>query len=70
MPPDRLVRMVNQICRAFAHQGEDAAAAATAEHLRLFWDPRMRASLLDHYDKGGDGLDPGARKAVQELNKI
>ena len=42
----RLAYMADQIARNFAAQGEDAAIAATADHIRLFWDPRMKAQLL------------------------
>ena len=66
-PTDRLVMMANQIGRAFAHGGEDNAAADTANHLRRFWDPRMRAAIVAYLEDGGSGLDPIARKAVQSL---
>ena len=46
MQIERLAYMADQIARNFAVQGEDQAAAATAEHIRLFWDPRMKAQLL------------------------
>ncbi len=38
--------MADQIARNFAVQGEAEAIAATAEHIRLFWDPRMKAAIL------------------------
>ncbi|MBW8753596.1 MAG: formate dehydrogenase subunit delta [Sphingomonadales bacterium] len=38
--------MADQIARNFAAQGEDEAIAATAEHIRLFWEPRMKAAIL------------------------
>ena len=59
-----VVRMINQIARNFEVQGEDAAAAATAEHVRLFWDPRMKEAI-QRCDTGD--LSPIARKAVQLL---
>ena len=40
-----LRRMAEQIAANFAVQGEDKAAAATAEHIRLYWDPRMKAGI-------------------------
>jgi formate dehydrogenase subunit delta len=64
---DRLVMMANQISRAFAHSGEAKAVAATLDHLRKFWEPRMRAAIIAHVEKGGAGLDPYALKAVQRL---
>ncbi len=64
---DRLVYMANQIGKFFASQGEGEAVAGTADHIRKFWDPRMRAMILDHSAKGGAGLDPVTRKAVDQL---
>ena len=59
-----LTYMANQIARNFAAQGDEVAAAATAQHLKLFWDPRMKAEILD-----GDraGLEPIAKAAVELL---
>ena len=42
----RLTHMANQIAKNFAVQGEDAAIAATCQHLQLYWDPRMKAAIL------------------------
>ena len=41
----RLAHMADQIARNFAIQGEEAAVAATARHIRDFWDPRMKAAI-------------------------
>ena len=59
-----LRHMVDQIARNFAVQGEEAAIAATAEHLQLFWDPRMKAAILAD-DRAL--LSPIARAAVERL---
>lgn len=64
---DKLVRMANDIARNLAPQGEALAAHATADHIRRFWDPRMRAGLLAHAAEGGAGLSPIARAAVAEI---
>jgi formate dehydrogenase subunit delta len=57
----QLRAMANQIARNFAIQGDEAAIAATAEHLRLFWDPRMKAAIVaDDLST----LSPTARAAV------
>ncbi len=42
MSPERLAYMANQIGKFFAHRPHGVAVAATEEHLRKFWDPRMR----------------------------
>ena len=59
-----LRHMVDQIARNFAIQGEEAAIAATAEHIRLFWDPRMKAAILAD-DRAA--LTPIARAAVERI---
>lgn len=62
---DRLVTMANEIATFFASEPDKAdAAAATASHIRRFWDPRMRREILAHYQAGGAGLDAIARAAV------
>lgn len=64
MDPARLAYMANQIARNFAVQGEDVAAAATAEHIRNYWDPRMIAGLLE---AEGIELEPVAKAARERL---
>lgn len=67
MQADKLVHMVNQIARAFAVEGEAKAVVATADHLKLFWDPRMRREILAHVEAGGVGLDEISRSALALL---
>ena len=67
MSPDKLVYMANQIGKFFAHEGEEKAAASVADHLRKFWDPRMRKAIIAHVDGGGAGLEGQVRKAVENL---
>jgi formate dehydrogenase subunit delta len=64
---EKLVKMANQIGQFFAAQRHSDAVKGTAEHLRKFWDPRMRDMIIDHVKKGGDGLDPVAFEAVKSL---
>ena len=64
---DKLVYMANQIGKFFASQSEQAAVTGTAEHIRKFWDPRMRTTILEYVDSGGTGLDPLVRRAIQSL---
>ena len=64
MDPARLRTMADQIARNFAAQGEAEAIAATAEHIRLFWDPRMKAQLLAD-DRAA--LSPVVAAAVERL---
>jgi formate dehydrogenase subunit delta len=68
MSADRLVTMANQIGLFFAHRGEQAPELI-ANHIRQFWDPRMRAAMLAHFAEGGAGLDPLPRAAVELLTQ-
>lgn len=65
-----LVTMANQIAGFFKTSNPDRAeaVAATAQHLRSFWDPRMRREIVAHLaGKGGEGLNEIARDAVRAL---
>lgn len=67
--PNKLVYMANQISKFFATQGGAAAVKGTAEHIRKFWDPRMRKAIFAHLDNGGAGLEPIAREAIATLQE-
>ncbi|MEP7222203.1 MAG: formate dehydrogenase subunit delta [Novosphingobium sp.] len=60
-----LILMANQIARNFAVQGDEAAAAATADHIRQFWAPRMKAAITAN---GDANLSPIAAAAVRQLD--
>lgn len=64
MDAGRLAYMANQIARNFAAQGEEVAIAQTAQHIRDFWDPRMKAAILAERA----GLEPIAAAAVAALD--
>ena len=64
---DRLVYMANQIGHFFRSQGEDKAVPGIADHIRKFWDPRMRKTIFAHLDAGGEGLEPNVREALETL---
>ena len=65
MSHDRLAYMANQIGRFFAHQKEEQAVASINDHIRKFWDPRMRKQILDELNTAQ--LDPRVRRAVERL---
>ena len=68
MQPEKLVMMANQIARFFATQGEERAVPQIADHIRQFWDPRMRREIAGHVAGGGSGLDPLAKAALVTLD--
>ena len=65
--PEKLVAMANQIGRFFSAQPGGGAAGDIAEHIRIFWAPRMRADILALLATGGAGLDAPVRAAIDRL---
>jgi formate dehydrogenase subunit delta len=65
---ENLVKMANDIS-AFFHSDPDPAAAVhgVVEHLRKFWDPRMRKQIIAHHRAGGEGMSELSREAVGKL---
>ncbi len=66
-PNNTLVRMANDIGKFFAVQGEERAVAGIADHIKKFWEPRMKKQIFAHLDEGGAGLNPVTLKALQKL---
>jgi formate dehydrogenase subunit delta len=58
MSPEKTIRMANQIATFFESQGEDEALKGFADHINSFWEPRMRAQLLEMLDAGAAGFHP------------
>ena len=60
--------MANDIGAFWAAEPDKTEAARNvANHLKRFWDPRMRRQIVAHYREGGAGLDDIARSAVALL---
>jgi formate dehydrogenase subunit delta len=59
---NRLVMMANQIAMNLETDGNPVAAMA--EHIRLFWDPRMKALIAAH---DGTGLSATAAAAIADF---
>jgi formate dehydrogenase subunit delta len=56
MNPDHLVRMANGIADFFISLPDhDEAVEGVADHIRKFWEPRMRTALLDFVAGHPDG---------------
>jgi formate dehydrogenase subunit delta len=60
--------MANQIADFFAAYPHDEAVAGTADHLKKFWDPRMRKTLIEYANGGGAGLRDLVRAAIPKLD--
>lgn len=46
MSPDKLLYMAKQIATFFGSQPGEDKAEKVAQHMRDFWEPRMRAEFL------------------------
>jgi formate dehydrogenase subunit delta len=60
-------RMANQIATAFQAYPEDQAVKETANHIKSFWDPRMRKQLAEIMAKDAAALNPIALAAGKAL---
>jgi len=55
---ERLLTMAGQIGDFFAPYPPVRAAEGVRNHLRSYWEPRMREALQAHIDGGAEGLAP------------
>lgn len=69
MKIESLIKMANEISYFFeGEEGPERAPAAVANHLRRYWEPRMRREMVAYFKAtGGEGLEEVARKAVELL---
>ena len=66
---DLLIKMSNEITAFFVGEHDEAAATSqVANHLRRYWDPRMRAQIIAYCEeRQGAGLVDIAKNAVAQL---
>lgn len=62
------IRMANEIAVQFRNRDPAWAAERIAEHIRAFWDPRMRSRLVT--DATDDRLDPVITAAAALLPPV
>lgn len=65
-----LIRMANDIGNFFRAQGEEKAIAGIADHIKKFWEPRMKAGIFKHVEAGGEGLNPTVILALKKLREL
>lgn len=71
MNVEHMVEMVNDIANFFASEPDHKLAiAGVANHLKRYWEPRMRKQIVAHLDAGGHGLSDLGREGVQELARL
>ena len=69
MKDQDLVRMANQIADYFAAYGDEEAVEGIANHIAMFWEPRMREQLIAMGPKT-EGLKPLAAKALSRVAAV
>jgi formate dehydrogenase subunit delta len=67
MDPAKLARMANDIANNFAVLGDEVAISSTANHIRMFWDPRMRRQAFAMIKGGESSFNEIARQALEKL---
>ena len=69
MNTDLMIKMLNEISAFFAGEDDHEQAARDIQnHVRRYWEPRMRAQLLEYFEqRKGAGLSELALKAVALL---
>ncbi|KVX31718.1 formate dehydrogenase [Burkholderia ubonensis] len=67
MNTGHLIDMANQIGEFFASMPDrDEALAGIADHIRRFWEPRMRRALLAAFDDPAGDVAQRAAPIVRE----
>ena len=67
MNVERMVHDANQIALYFASYPREEAIAGVLDHLKKFWEKRMRQQIVDYVARGGVGLHELAMEAVKRL---
>jgi formate dehydrogenase subunit delta len=65
---EQLVTMANDIANFFRNGSDPGAGPRNvSDHLRRYWDPRMRKQMIAYYHSGGAGLSDLARAGIELL---
>jgi formate dehydrogenase subunit delta len=62
------IKMINNIAAHFGYLRAEQAATAVADHIKRFWDPRMKQRLLLLVASDTRDLDPISVAAASLLN--
>jgi len=65
---EKLIRMAEQIAENNSFTPDaDVVAAKVADHIQKFWDPRMKARILEYAGSEGAELSEVVRLAVERV---
>lgn len=71
MDQQNLVKMANQIGDFFeSDPDQQQAAKEVANHLKKFWESRMRKAILGYVDEGGKGLSTIVMTAIKDHRQM
>jgi formate dehydrogenase subunit delta len=71
MDQQNLVKMANQIGTFFeSDPDQQQAAKDIANHLKKFWESRMRKAIIGYMDQGGNDLKPIVQTAIQNHRQM
>lgn len=70
MDNSNLIKMANNIGAFFKSEPDrDIAIQGVEQHLKNFWEPRMRKQIVEYVDNGGSDLLDIVTEAVKKLAK-
>jgi len=67
MQSNSMVHRANQIALFFASYPHEEAVAGVTDHLKKFWERRMREEIIAYVAHDGKGLHELALEAVKRL---
>ena len=67
MKAEHMVHNANQIALYFAAYPREEAIASIVDHLKKFWELRMRQQIIQYVAKGGAGLHELVVEAVKRI---
>jgi formate dehydrogenase subunit delta len=69
METSHMVHNANQIALFFAAYPHEEAVAGVLDHLKKFWEKRMRQQIIDYVAQGGGGLHELVVEAVKRMSE-
>ncbi|HEY7269514.1 MAG TPA: formate dehydrogenase subunit delta [Dehalococcoidia bacterium] len=63
-----MVHNANQIALFFASYPHDEAVAGVTDHLKKFWEPRMKRQIIAYVETSGAGLHDLVPEAVRRMD--
>jgi len=70
MDNDNLIKMANNIGAFFKSEPDrELAIKGVEQHIRNFWEPRMRTAIIEYVQKGGTELMDIVSEAVLHIAK-